>query len=91
MKANAIIIHPRDNVAVVLEDIPKGSPVVLPGGTTFPALSDIPFSHKVAIADLAEGSRIIKYGEVIGAAKEFSSKGSWIHVHNLDGEASEEK
>jgi len=31
MKANAVVIHPRDNVAVVLEDISKGPPAVMPG------------------------------------------------------------
>ena len=89
MNANAVVIHPRDNVAVALTDIPKGSPVVLAGGVTFPALSDIAFSHKVAVADLSAGGLIVKYGEVIGAAKESIPRGTWIHLHNLDGEAGE--
>lgn len=84
MKSNVIIIREHDNVAVALVDIPKGASVVLPGGDGFPALEDIPYSHKVALTDMKAGDTVIKYGEPIGRAGETIRKGGWVHAHNLN-------
>ncbi len=83
MDPNVIIIKPNDNVAVTLRDIQKGEPVLLPDSSEFPALSDIPYSHKVALKDIEEKKEILKYGEVIGHAKETVKKGDWVHTHNI--------
>lgn len=80
---NALLIDPRDNVAVVLEDIPKGGMVRLAGGGSLPATEDIPCSHKVALVDLSRGEDVVKYGEVIGKAARDIARGSWVHTHNL--------
>jgi altronate hydrolase len=84
MNANVIIINPRDNVAIALADIKTGSQAILPDGTAVQAVSDIPYSHKIALADIPTGSSIIKYGELIGEAKTQIKKGEWVHTHNLD-------
>ncbi len=83
MEVNALVIDPKDNVAVVLEDIPKGGAVRLAGGGTLRAREEIPCSHKVALVDLPRGTEVIKYGEVIGKAGEDIARGSWVHTHNL--------
>ena len=83
MKPNTIITHAKDNVAIALEDIPRGVTVRLPDGSAFEALADIPFSHKVLLADLAAGGDLIKYGEVIGQTKTNLKRGEWVHAHNL--------
>lgn len=84
VKPNIVIINPLDNVAIALEDINEGDYVRLPGGQEFPALADIPYSHKVALVDIPTGGHVLKYGEIIGAAKEDIKRGRWIHIHNLD-------
>ncbi len=84
MKANVIVINPKDNVAVALADIRKGEQAALPDGTIVDAVSDIPYSHKIALIDIAKGADIIKYGELIGEAKTGIKKGEWVHTHNLD-------
>jgi altronate hydrolase len=84
MKANVIIINPKDNVAVALADIKKGAQASLPDGSSVEAVSDIPYSHKIALNDIAKGADIIKYGELIGEAKTEIKKGEWVHTHNLD-------
>ncbi|MEA3222242.1 MAG: UxaA family hydrolase [Thermodesulfobacteriota bacterium] len=84
VKPNVIIINSMDNVAIALEDINEGDYVRLPDGQEFPALVDIPYSHKVALVDISAGGHVLKYGEIIGAAKEDIGKGGWIHTHNLD-------
>lgn len=84
MKANVIIINPADNVAIALADIQSGSQAILPDGSAVQAVSDIPYSHKIALADIPAGASIIKYGELIGEAKTEIKKGEWVHTHNLD-------
>jgi altronate dehydratase len=83
MKANAILINPKDNVVIALDDIKKGDTIVLSGDRVFTAISDIPFSHKVAIQDIKSGSSIIKYGEIIGEAKGDLKAGEWVHINNI--------
>ena len=45
--------------------------------------SGIPAGHKIAIKDIKKGDKVIKYGEVIGIAKEDVKAGEWVHVHNV--------
>lgn len=85
MEAMVLVLNPRDNVAVVLKDITTGQVIVLPDGREISAMTDIPYSHKVTISDLAEGSAIYKYGEVIGKTSVDVSCGCWIHTHNMRG------
>lgn len=44
---------------------------------------NIPAGHKFALCDIKKGEFIIKYGEVIGRAKEDIAKGQWVHTHNV--------
>lgn len=71
-----IKVHGDDNVAIVV------NPLGLPPGTEFPCglvLRDfVPQGHKVALADVAEGAPIIRYGEMIGTAARTIPKGSRI-------------
>lgn len=43
----------------------------------------IPIGHKLALTDIAEGSDVIKYGEVIGRAVAAIPTGAHLHVHNV--------
>ncbi len=65
-----------DNVAIVVNDFG------LPAGTRFPCglqlVERVPQGHKVALADIAEGREIKRYGHVIGTATKPIAKGSWI-------------
>lgn len=79
---NLIRIHPLDNMAVALEDIPTGETVTA-GGSTVTARQAIPRGHKLALAAVPAGARIIKYGCTIGLAKADIAPGDWVHVHNV--------
>ena len=83
MKPNAMVINPKDNVAVALTDLKKGESIAITGNTILTALCDIPFSHKIALKDLESGERIIKYGEAIGRAGEEIRAGDMVHTHNM--------
>jgi len=52
-------------------------------GITVLALQDIPLGHKIAVADIASGATVIKYGHDIGRAVAPICKGQHVHVHNL--------
>jgi len=84
MAAQVIIIHPRDNVAIALRDLKRGEELLLPDGRLLTILADIAYSHKVSLEDIPIGAAVMKYGEIIGEAKELIRKGEWVHQHNLD-------
>src|SRR5690242_12782291 len=71
-----IRMHPSDNVAIVVND---GS---LPAGTEFACglvlRQQVPQGHKVALADIAKGERIVRYNVTIGHALADIPRGSWI-------------
>jgi hypothetical protein len=83
MKPNAIIIHKKDNVAVALKNIRHGELIVVKTQDGFRAVDDISYSHKVLLNDIGRGEDIIKYGEVIGQAKDNLKKGACVHTHNM--------
>ena len=76
-----IQINPQDNVCVALAPIAAGTQIN--AGTTVTTLEDIPQGHKIALADIKEGEKVIKYGFPIGVAKQDIKAGSWVHVHNV--------
>jgi altronate dehydratase len=84
LERDVIIINPADNVAVARRDIAAGDAVALPGGGTLRAVADIPRGHKVAMADIARGEPVLKYGECIGVATEDIGAGGWVHTHNIE-------
>ena len=77
-----IKIHPGDNVAVALADVQKGETVAVDGASVV-AAEDVARGHKIALAPIAEGAPIVKYGNPIGVAKSDIAAGQWVHVHNV--------
>jgi galactarate dehydratase len=75
-------MHPADNVAVVLNDggLPAGT--MLPGGLVL--REPVPQAHKVALADLAAGDPVLRYGVNIGRAARAIAAGSWVHERLLE-------
>jgi altronate dehydratase small subunit len=84
----ALIMHPHDNVATAVEEIRAGEDVAIPmagAALTVRAVDPIPFGFKIALQDIPQGEVIRKYGETIGTASAFISKGAVVHIHNLEG------
>jgi galactarate dehydratase len=71
-----IQLNARDNVAIIVNDFG------LPAGTKFEGGLElknfVPQGHKVALADIAEGMPIVRYGEVIGYALGPIAAGEWV-------------
>ena len=84
---NAMIIDPKDNVAVAIEPIAKGTAAVWVAGgkeASVTALEDITIYHKLATRDIAKGEPVVKYGEHIGLAARDIKQGEHVHTHNLE-------
>jgi altronate dehydratase small subunit len=84
----ALILNAKDNVATTLENVKAGERVAAALGDEviyLDVVEDIPYGFKVARADIALGSEVYKYGEVIGRASKAIGKGQLVHVHNVEG------
>jgi (2R)-sulfolactate sulfo-lyase subunit alpha len=79
----------KDNVGViVVEGLTAGTEMLgvnAENDTTISlaAKHDIPIGHKVALAPLANGETVIKYGEDIGRMVADAAPGEHVHVHNM--------
>ena len=74
-----IQIKPQDNVAVAVHDLEAGVEAA-PGLVT---LQPIPQAHKIALTHIPAGGEILRYGVVLGYAKDDIPRGSWINEHML--------
>ena len=84
----ALMFSPNDNVATVLEDVKAGAEVPVRLGkevSKAKSLENIPFGFKIAMADIAKGADVIKYGETIGTASQNIKQGELVHIHNMEG------
>ena len=79
---DAIVINPKDNVAVALREIAPGE-LVIAGAGEIKALERIPYGHKIARKDIPHGGPILKYGMTVGKANTDIPQGALVHVHNV--------
>lgn len=79
----AITIDPQDNVATAIVDLESGGTIETDHGPIV-LVRDIPYGHKVALADIPQGAYVIKYGAQIGRATALIAKGEHVHVHNVE-------
>lgn len=86
--ASAIQLAPSDNVATMVSAAREGEAVTVNargGRLKVQAAEPIPFGFKIAVADIAAGEQVYKYGASIGQATAEIPVGSLVHVHNLAG------
>jgi galactarate dehydratase len=86
-----IRVRAEDNVAVVANrgGLRAGARIACGVGLR----EDVPEAHKVALADIAAGAPIVRYGTAIGYAKQAIPTGSWVHeglIHPPQAPALEE-
>ena len=78
-----IIIDPRDNVATAVVNLKAGRKMHI-DQAEITLLDDIAYGHKFALSDIPKGQYVIKYGAQIGRAIASISRGSHVHVHNVE-------
>lgn len=85
--AKVVVLNERDNVATCLIDLKAADVVdvaVSESRQQITLAGDISFGHKFAVAAIAAGEEILKYGEVIGVASTAIAVGEYVHVHNVE-------
>jgi len=86
LKQQAVVLNTKDNVATALCYLEAGSILQLKVGEQIlkiKLMAPVPFGHKFSLAQIALGSPIIKYGEVIGTSTQAIQPGDYVHVHNV--------
>ena len=81
--ADAVLqLHPDDPVALARQELSAGTELE-GGGRRVTVREPIPRGHKLALADLAAGATVHKYGQPIGVATRAIAAGEHVHEHNL--------
>ncbi len=84
----AITMDSRDNVATALATLEPGDEVEVLSTTRevvqrIRVNNALPLGHKIALADIATGADVVKYGVKIGRAFKPIRAGDYVHVHNV--------
>jgi altronate hydrolase len=79
---SAIHLNPADNVAVARVPLSPNMDLRI-DGVAIKALDQVPAGHKIALAAIAPGEIVRRYGQVIGRAKRPIQPGNHIHTQNL--------
>lgn len=85
-----IKVNPKDNVAIIANKGGLKKNTVFEDGLKL--ISDIPLANKVVLENISKDEPIIRYGQIIGYAKDDLEKGSWLRedevrlpkAHSLD-------
>ncbi|WP_436929750.1 UxaA family hydrolase [Halosimplex halobium] len=83
LDGTALVMADDDTVATALEDLDEGDRLA-DADPPVTVAEEVPFGHKVALADIAAGEPVRKYGEVVGEASEPIARGEWVHTHNCE-------
>ena len=75
-------LHPADPVALARRELEPGTVLQAPGAGVV-VRDTVPPGHKVALADIAAGEQVRKYGQPIGIATQAIAAGEHVHEHNL--------
>ena len=73
-------LHEGDNVAIAMASLAEG---IALAPYEVSVRGAVPRGHKVALQPIATGEKIIKYGQIIGAASQDIAAGEHVHVQNV--------
>lgn len=85
---DCLVHNIADNVGVVLHDVIDCEVLAvscLEDSNTFSlaAHGEVPANFKISLSDIRAGEHVVEYGESIGRATSFISKGEQVHIHNV--------
>lgn len=76
-----------DHVAVAVRDVGPGPAVVAwlssEARRSVEVTEAIRFGHKVALADLVEGTKVVEYGAPVAVTTAAVAAGALVHTHNV--------
>jgi altronate hydrolase len=77
-----IRLHPSDNVVIAKASL-QANTRLTDGTADIVVRQTIPAGHKLAVASLAPGETVRRYGQIIGFATRSIEPGDHVHSHNL--------
>lgn len=80
-----LVLAPGDNIAVARGEIAAGTALVI-AGHSIRLTRELGFGHKLAVARVPAGARLVKYGAPIGVATVDIEIGDYVHHHNVASE-----
>ncbi|WP_339868871.1 altronate dehydratase family protein [uncultured Algoriphagus sp.] len=86
MNHKTLLIHPKDNVLVALQDLTAGEQVEH-NGLTINIKDFTPAKHKFAINELAKGDQVFMYGGIVGKTLSAIPSGGVLSTQNVTHEA----
>ena len=81
-----IRIDASDNVVTVVDEAGAADDICFAtadGPRRIAPVEPIPAGHKVALANIEPGEKIVKYGQTIGTASCRIERGRHVHDHNV--------
>ena len=79
---HTIVMAEGDNVAIVANEGGLAAGAVLASGLVL--VERVPQGHKVALAPIAKGAPVLRYGIAIGFAADAIAAGRWVHERLLE-------
>lgn len=89
-KNRVLKLHPSDNLAVALEDLPVGEKVYV-DDQLFVLKENVPVKHKFTLTEIKKGNPVYLYGIKVGSALSDISQAAAITTENTANAASEVK
>ncbi len=77
-----IHLHPADNIVIAKTSLQANTRLIATGPDLV-VRQTIPSGHKLAIASIAPGEVVRRYGQIIGFATRSIESGDHVHSHNL--------
>jgi len=81
-----IQLHDGDNIAVLKCVLPAGEMVTIGGEQRVVSSRDLVLGHKLALANIRPGEKILKMGVPIGSAICEITAGEHVHIHNIQSD-----
>ncbi len=75
-------LSPDDNIGVASTTIERGESLVVAGQEVV-CNERVATGHKITLAPIAAGEKVLKYGAAIGSTTRDIRLGEWVHTHNL--------
>jgi altronate hydrolase len=82
LSAATIHLHPADNIVIAKTSLQADTRLTADPGDIV-VKQTIPSGHKIAVAPIAAGEVVRRYGQIIGFAKRSIAPGDHVHLHNL--------
>jgi altronate hydrolase len=80
---NMIVLANDDNVGIALQRIAAGETAMASESRKITSREEVPLGHKIALAEIREGEKIIRFGVPVGIARSAIEPGRLVHVHNV--------